>query len=289
MMYPSKINWTSSRKKIGSHTLENLEHPDKKLNSLGIILIPWWNLKPIEKYQPSPSKKSQSTRKTSFIVKVSTTQKSLNHHEKASTPTLEIFLISPKILNPLCKFFNSLEVTSRTPLMRKSHFHLSRNNLIPSRKNVNLPEKFYPFPLPPPHKNCLTITEITSNNRTKSQPLPKNPNPSWKYINPPCTKKNCNPTWKFVDPPEYFSTPLKFLNPSWKFLNPPKISQPYRKNLNPSRKNLNPSRKFPNPSRKFLNPPPNFSTSLENIWTPLKKISNTKTMLTINPSRFSRG
>ena len=28
------------QKKITSHPLENLEHPDKKLNSLGIILIP---------------------------------------------------------------------------------------------------------------------------------------------------------------------------------------------------------------------------------------------------------
>ena len=89
-MHPSKINWASARKNLTSHPLENLEHPDKKLNSLGIILIPWENLKPIEKYQPSPPKKSQSTRKTYFIVKVSTTQKSLNHHEKASTrSTLE--------------------------------------------------------------------------------------------------------------------------------------------------------------------------------------------------------
>ena len=39
-MYPSKINCSSSRKKITSHPLENLEHPDKKLRSLGIILIP---------------------------------------------------------------------------------------------------------------------------------------------------------------------------------------------------------------------------------------------------------
>ena len=148
-MYPSKINWTSFRKKLTSHPLENLEHPDKKLNSLGIILIPWENLKPIEKYQPPTFKKSQSTRKTSFIVKVSTTQKSLNHHEKASTPTLENFLISQKkILIPLWKFFNSLEVTSRTPLMRKSQFHISKNNLKLSRKNLILPEKFYPFPLP---------------------------------------------------------------------------------------------------------------------------------------------
>ena len=141
-MYPSKINWTS-------HPLENFEHPDKKLNSLGIILIPWENLNPTEKYQPSPSKKkSQSTSKTSFIVKVSTIQKSLNHHEKASTPTLEIFLISPEIFNPLWKLFNSLEVTSRTPLMRKSQFHLSRNNLKHTRKNLILPENSTPSPSP---------------------------------------------------------------------------------------------------------------------------------------------
>ena len=64
--------------------------------------------------------------------------------------------------------------------MRKSQFHPSRNNLKPSRKNLNLPEKF--LPLPPPRENCLTITEITSNNRTKSHPLPKNPNPSREKI-----------------------------------------------------------------------------------------------------------
>ena len=39
-MYPSKINRTFSRKKLTSHPLENLGHPDKKLNSLGMILIP---------------------------------------------------------------------------------------------------------------------------------------------------------------------------------------------------------------------------------------------------------
>ena len=34
------------------------------------------------------------------------------------------------------------------------------------------------YPLPPPCENCLTITETTSDNQTKSQPLPKNPHPS---------------------------------------------------------------------------------------------------------------
>ena len=42
---PPKKNWTSSRKKLNLPPLGNLEHPDKKLNSLGIILIPWKNLK----------------------------------------------------------------------------------------------------------------------------------------------------------------------------------------------------------------------------------------------------
>ena len=37
------------------------------------------------------SVKSQSTRKISFIVKVSTTQKSLNHHEKPQTLHLKFF------------------------------------------------------------------------------------------------------------------------------------------------------------------------------------------------------
>ena len=86
-------------KKLTSHPLENLEHPGKKINSLGMLLIPWENLKPLETYQPTPPKKCQSTRITSFIVK--TTQKSLNHHEKASTPILKFFLISPNTLNPL--------------------------------------------------------------------------------------------------------------------------------------------------------------------------------------------
>ena len=43
-------------------------------------------------------------------------------------------------------------------------------NLNPSRKYLNLPEK---LPLP---KNSITITETISNTRTKSQPLPENPN-----------------------------------------------------------------------------------------------------------------
>ena len=105
---------------------------------------------------------------------------------------------------------NSLEVTSRTPSMKKSQFH-------PSRKNLNLPENF----LPPSRENCLTITETTSNNRTKSQPLPKKSQPLVKKYQPPTHQKK-----KFY-PPENFSIPLKFLNP-------PEISQSLLKVSQPS-------------------------------------------------------
>ena len=39
-----KLNFLQ-KKKLTAHPLENLEHPDKELKSLGIILIPWKNLK----------------------------------------------------------------------------------------------------------------------------------------------------------------------------------------------------------------------------------------------------
>ena len=42
------------QKKINPYPLIKLERPDKKLYALGIILIPYENLKLLEKYQPSP-------------------------------------------------------------------------------------------------------------------------------------------------------------------------------------------------------------------------------------------
>ena len=51
---------------------ENLDHPDKKLNSLGIILIPWKNIMPPEKI---PIYKNNN----SPIEKVSTTQSQWNN------------------------------------------------------------------------------------------------------------------------------------------------------------------------------------------------------------------
>ena len=116
--------------------------------------------------------------------------------------TFEKFLISIKILNPLGKVFNSLEVTSRTPSPRKSQFHPSRNNSNPSRKYLNLPEKFLPtFPF---SKNSLTITETTSNIRTKSQPLQKKSQPLGKKISTP----HPPPQKKISTFPENFSIPL---------------------------------------------------------------------------------
>ena len=151
-----------------------LPHLPNFSNSLGIIWIPWKTLKPLEKYQHSPSKKFQSTRKTSF----STTQKSLNHHEKASTPTLENFSISPKTLNPLWKIFNSLEVTSRTP--------------------------------PPPWENLKSPLQ----KQFKTLPKKSHPPPR-KFFNPP---PKISQPWKFLNllpenlltpPPENFSTHLR--------------------------------------------------------------------------------
>ena len=46
---PKKKIEPPPEKKLNLPPLENLEHPDKKLNSLGIILIPWKNLKTSEK------------------------------------------------------------------------------------------------------------------------------------------------------------------------------------------------------------------------------------------------
>ena len=101
---PPKKNKPRPEKNLTSHPLENLEHPDKKLNSLGIILIPWKNLKPLEIYQHSPSKKipiykknvifnnpekaQPSWKKTQplHLKNSQSLQKSLTPSEKFSTP-----------------------------------------------------------------------------------------------------------------------------------------------------------------------------------------------------------
>ena len=70
---PEKLNLIQ-KKNLTSHPLENLEHSDKKLNSLGIILIPRVNLKLLGKYLLSPPKKIP---KKNIIP-----CKSFNHPEK---------------------------------------------------------------------------------------------------------------------------------------------------------------------------------------------------------------
>ena len=99
-MYPPKKTEPPPEKNLTFHPLENLEHSEKKLNSLGIILIPCKNLKPLEKYQPSPSKniilcKSFNHSEKPPIMKKpqplhlknsQSLQKSLTPSEKLSTP-----------------------------------------------------------------------------------------------------------------------------------------------------------------------------------------------------------
>ena len=145
--------------------------------------------------------------------------------------------------------------------MKKCQFHPPpRNNLKPSRKHLNLPEKFL---LPSPsHENCLTITEATSNNQTKSQALVK------KYQSPSFSTplQFLNPTEKISTPPEKISTPPKKISiPPEKSQPLPKKSQPPQKiSQSPPKKFLNPPPRIflnPLPPRTFLNPPPkNFST-----------------------------
>ena len=66
-------------KKLNHHQ-KKIEHPDKKLYSMGIILIPWENLKPLEKYQPPPKKSFNSTEQTQFNI----TEKIPTHPENIS-------------------------------------------------------------------------------------------------------------------------------------------------------------------------------------------------------------
>ena len=157
---------------------------------------------------------------------------------------------SPKILD-------SLEVTSRTPPMRKSQFNPSRNNLKPSWKNLNLPEKFLP---PSPYLRKL-LNHHWNN-------LELNLNPSQKIstlrekISTPTKKKIFNPLWKFLNPLEYFSSSLKFLNPTKKISTPPeKISippeksQPLPEKSQPRQKKSQPLPKKSQFLPKTFNPP----------------------------------
>ena len=63
---PKKKIEPPPEKKLNLPPLENLEHPDKKHNSLGIILIPEKTLGLRKNISIPPPKKFQSTRKTSF-------------------------------------------------------------------------------------------------------------------------------------------------------------------------------------------------------------------------------
>ena len=109
---PKKLNLLQKKLNLRpTPRMNNLEHPDKKLNSLGTILIPRENLKPLEKYQPSPPKKKTISLYKKNIIPC----KSFDDHRKASTimkkpQTLHLKILNlSKILNPFGKTFNSLE------------------------------------------------------------------------------------------------------------------------------------------------------------------------------------
>ena len=134
-MYPSP-------KKLNYLQKKNLEHPDKKLKSMGNWeylnpmrnLISYWkniSLPPLSKKK----RKSQSTRKRKNI----TPRKSFDHPKIASTimkkpqtPHLKILNFSIN-LNSIGKDFNSFEVTR--PIKPSPHEKISiPDNLTPFRK-----------------------------------------------------------------------------------------------------------------------------------------------------------
>ena len=87
---PTKKKLNLLQKKLNLPPLENLEHPDKKLNSLGIILIPWKTLRLRKNISIPHPKKFQSTRKTSF----SNPEKSLPSWKSLNPYTWKILNLS---------------------------------------------------------------------------------------------------------------------------------------------------------------------------------------------------
>ena len=97
-------NLNHLQKKITHPPPKNLLQPDKKLNSLWIILFPCANLKPPWKISaPPPSKKNKNPnlqeKNLTPLKSFNHQNKSLNHREKASPPfTWKIINPSKKIL-----------------------------------------------------------------------------------------------------------------------------------------------------------------------------------------------
>ena len=117
-------------------------------------------------------------------------------------------------------------------MRKKSQFHLSRNNLKASRKNLNLPEKFsisLNIGQPPEFFQSPRIAQphrkISTSPENISSPPEKIPTTPEKILTPPekiSTPPEKIPTTpeKNLTPPEKISTSLKFSTPR-KFLNPP--------------------------------------------------------------------
>ena len=84
------------QKELTPHPLKILEHPDKKRYSLGIILIPSKNLKPLEKYQPSLPPPPNKKRKLFIPLN----KLKFNTTEKIPTPLENISDTSENISTP---------------------------------------------------------------------------------------------------------------------------------------------------------------------------------------------
>ena len=111
---------------------------------------------------------------------------------------IQAYAIEPHAMQPMqCNACNSQSLKKSLTPSEKFSTLLKEPQELPMRKSLlipplqkqfkTLPEKF----LPPPRENCLTIAKPTSNNQTKSQLLPKNPNPREKISTPhhPSPKK----------------------------------------------------------------------------------------------------
>ena len=104
MYAPPNKNKPPPEKNLTPHHLKKVEHPDKKLYALVIILIPRENLKPLETYQPSPTPPKNLSIPLN-ILNFNTMEKLLTPPEKSQT--------LPKTSPPLQKQFKPLPEKSQ--------------------------------------------------------------------------------------------------------------------------------------------------------------------------------
>ena len=94
----------------------------------------------------------------------------INHPKNISLPPPQKSFKSPEQTQHHGNNPNPLP-SEKIPKLPKACISSTQKKFKPSRENLNFTEKF-PFP-----KNSINITEIISNTRTKSQPLPEKSQP----------------------------------------------------------------------------------------------------------------